>query len=59
MVPDNEMEQKPELLLEAARTLVKDETKRAELAKKLHEESKTDAAERLADILVEIGANKS
>ena len=59
VVPDNEMEQKPELLLEAARTLVKDETKRAELAKKLHEESKTDAAERLADILVEIGANKS
>ena len=59
VVPDNEMEQKPELLLEAARTLVKDEVKRAELAKKLHEESKTDAAERLADILVEIGANKS
>ena len=59
MVPDNEMEQKPELLLEAARTLVEDETKRAELAKKLHEESKTDAAERLADILVEIGTNKS
>ena len=59
VVPDNEMEQKPELLLEAARTLVEDEVKRAELAKKLHEESKADAAERLADILVEIGANKS
>ena len=59
VVPDSEMEQKPELLLEAARTLVKDEVKRSELAKKLHEESKTDAAERLADILVEIGANKS
>ena len=48
------MLEKPELLLEAARTLVKSPKKREELAEKLHAESKTDAAERLADILIEI-----
>ena len=31
--------------------------KREELSEKLHSESKTNAAERLADILIELGSN--
>jgi len=58
VVPDNEMVEKPSRLFDAIKTLVKSPKKREELAKKLHDESKTDAAEQLADILVEI-ATKS
>ncbi len=54
VVPDSKMEEKPELLLEAVRTLVRSPKKREELSAKLHAESKPDAAERLADILIEI-----
>jgi UDP-N-acetylglucosamine--N-acetylmuramyl-(pentapeptide) pyrophosphoryl-undecaprenol N-acetylglucosamine transferase len=59
VVPDSKMEEDPTLLLEATRTLIRSPKKCEELAEKLHAESKTDAAERLADILVEIatGAN--
>jgi UDP-N-acetylglucosamine--N-acetylmuramyl-(pentapeptide) pyrophosphoryl-undecaprenol N-acetylglucosamine transferase len=59
VVPDSKMEEDPTLLLESTRTLIRSPKKREELAEKLHAESKTDAAERLADILVEIatGAN--
>lgn len=53
VIPDSKMEEKPELLLEAVRTLVRSPKKREELSAKLHAESKTDAAERLADILIE------
>ena len=56
VVPDSKMNENPELLLEEARKLIRSPKKREELAQKLHEESKTNAAERLADILVEIGA---
>ena len=57
VVPDSKMEKDPTLLLEATRTLIRSPKKREELAEKLHAESKTDAAERLADILVEIATD--
>jgi UDP-N-acetylglucosamine--N-acetylmuramyl-(pentapeptide) pyrophosphoryl-undecaprenol N-acetylglucosamine transferase len=58
VVPDSEMEKAPEKLLDAVKMLVKKPEKREELAVKLHEEAKTDAAEKLANILIEIGVNK-
>lgn len=54
VVPDSKMVEDPKVLLEAVKTLVKSPKKREELARNLHEEAKTDAAERLADILIEI-----
>ncbi len=59
VVPDSKMVEDPKLLFEAVKTLVKDDKKREELSQKLHDESKNDAAERLADILVEIGVGNS
>lgn len=56
VVPDNKMLEDPNLLLEDIKTLIKSSKKREELATRLHDESKTDAAERLADILIEIAA---
>ena len=56
-IPDYKMVEKPELLLEEIRTLIKSPKKREELSEKLHSESKTNAAERLADILIELGSN--
>ena len=56
VVPDSKMVEKPELLLEEVKKLVKSDKRREELAAKLHSESKTNAAERLADILLEITA---
>ena len=53
MVKDGDMVENPNLLLEAIRTLVRSPKKREELSEKLHTESKTDAAARLADILIE------
>jgi UDP-N-acetylglucosamine:LPS N-acetylglucosamine transferase len=52
-VKDGDMVENPNLLLEAIRTLVRSPKKREELSEKLHTESKTDAATRLADILIE------
>jgi UDP-N-acetylglucosamine--N-acetylmuramyl-(pentapeptide) pyrophosphoryl-undecaprenol N-acetylglucosamine transferase len=54
VVPDSEMEKDPTKLLEAVKTLMKSPKKREELSEKLHSESKTDAASRLADILLGI-----
>ena len=54
VVPDSRMEEDPTLLLEAARTLIRSPKKREELAANLHAESKNNAAERLADILIEL-----
>ena len=56
VVPDSKMVEKPELLLEEVKKLIKSDKKREELAAKLNSESKTNAAERLADILLEITA---
>ena len=58
VVPDSKMVEDPKLLLEAVKSLVKDEKKAAELAQNLHDETKTDAAERLAGILVEIATEQ-
>ena len=55
VVPDSKMEEDPELLLEMVKTLVKSPKKREELATALHAEARTDAAERIADTLIEIG----
>jgi len=55
VVFDSEMMEKPEKLLEAIKTLIRSPKKREELASNLHAEAKTDAAERLADILIEVG----
>ncbi len=57
IVPDSKIVEEPKALLTAIKKLVNDPKRREELAKNLHEESKTDAAVRLADILIEIGAN--
>ena len=53
VVPDSEMVEKPEVLLNAIKTLVRSPKKREELSAKLQEEAKSDAAARLADILIE------
>ncbi len=58
VVPDSKMVEDPKLLLEAVKSLVKNEKKAAELAQNLHDETKTDAAERLAGILVEIATEQ-
>jgi UDP-N-acetylglucosamine--N-acetylmuramyl-(pentapeptide) pyrophosphoryl-undecaprenol N-acetylglucosamine transferase len=53
VVPDAEMVEKPEVLLNAIKTLIRSPKKREELSAKLREEAKSDAAARLADILIE------
>lgn len=58
VVPDSKMVEDPKLLFESVKTLVKNEKKAAELAQNLHDETKTDAAERLAGILVEIATEQ-
>ena len=58
MVRDDKMVEKPELLIEKVRELVKKPAKRRALAEKLHEEVKADAAKRLAEIVIEVGENK-
>ena len=44
--------------VEAIKELVKGKKRAAELAQNLHDESRTDASERLAGILVEIGTEQ-
>lgn len=55
MVPDDKMREKPELLLEEVRHLVRAPKERRELAKRLHEEAKLDAAKSLAEIVISVG----
>lgn len=57
VVPDEKMQVQPGLLLEEIRHLVRSPKKRAEMAKKLHNEAKSDAAKHLAEILIGIGEN--
>ena len=52
MLKDSEMVKNPELLLEKIRTLIKNPRKCADMADKLHEGSRTDAAKRLAEIIL-------
>lgn len=56
MVEDEKMQQSPKLLLDEVRHLVRAPRERAELASKLHDEAKPDAAARLATIVLEVGA---
>ena len=58
MVKDSKMVEKPELLLEEIRTLVRSPRKRADLAETLHKEAKSDAAAHLAEIIIGVGTDK-
>lgn len=58
VVPDSKMVENPQLLLNAVRTLIRSPKKREELSANLHEMAKTNAAEKLADILIEIATEK-
>jgi len=53
VVSDMEMVKDPTKLLEEIRHLVKSPRLRAEMADRLHEESRGDAAKRLAEIILE------
>ncbi|MBQ3464471.1 UDP-N-acetylglucosamine--N-acetylmuramyl-(pentapeptide) pyrophosphoryl-undecaprenol N-acetylglucosamine transferase [Candidatus Saccharibacteria bacterium] len=55
VVNDEEMTKKPEVLLEAVRELVRRPKEREKLAENLNKETKTGAAERLAEIVIEAG----
>lgn len=55
MVPDEKMQQNPNLLLEEMRHLVRAPRERETLAGKLHAEAMPDAAMRLAKIVIEVG----
>ena len=55
MVADERMQQQPGILLEAVRHLVRAPRERERLAEKLHEEVRLDAAEKLAEIVLEVG----
>lgn len=53
VVRNDKMAKKPELLLEAIRTLVRSPKKRLKMAQQLHEFTRTGAAKSLAEILIE------
>ena len=55
MVPDEKMQQNPNLLLDEIRHLVRAPRERETLAEKLHAEAMPDAAMRLAKIVMEVG----
>ena len=59
VVPDEKMVKKPELLLDVARTLVRSPKKREEMAEKLHEMARPDAAEKLAEIIINLGQGEA
>ncbi len=54
MVTDERMQQQPGVLLEEVRHLVRAPKEREKLAAKLHDHAKVDAAERLAQILIDV-----
>lgn len=58
MVPDAVMQKDPSELLEVTRHLVRAPKEREQLADKLHAEAKPDAAEKLAEILVEVSEHR-
>ena len=58
MVPDAVMQKDPSELLELTRHLVRAPKEREQLADKLHAEAKPDAAEKLAEILVEVSEHR-
>lgn len=58
MVTDVVMQKDPNELLEAVRHLVRASKERKQLAEKLHAEAKPDAAEKLAEILVDVSERR-
>ena len=54
VIGDEEMHEKPELLLKEVRKLLKNDAKRAELAKQLKTFSKENAAKNLVDIVLDV-----
>ncbi|MBQ7802839.1 UDP-N-acetylglucosamine--N-acetylmuramyl-(pentapeptide) pyrophosphoryl-undecaprenol N-acetylglucosamine transferase [Candidatus Saccharibacteria bacterium] len=52
VIDDEKMMKKPELLLETVRELSRKPAERRKLAEKLHAEAKSDAAEKLAEIIL-------
>lgn len=58
MVKDARMVQQPGILLQEIQSLVRSPKRRAQLAEKLSEIAKFDAAERLAEILLGVGSGK-
>ena len=52
VVKDSEMVKHPELLLDAVRRLIRSPRLRADLADRLHEEARSDAAKHLAEIII-------
>ena len=59
VIYDERLMKQSGLLLEEVRTLVRSPKKREELAKKLGATAKREAAKRLAEILVEVGKNRT
>ena len=59
VIYDEKLLNQPGLLLEEVRGLVRSPKKREELAKKLGATAKREAAKRLAEILVEVGKNRT
>ena len=57
MLKDSDMMKNPMKLLEEVRRLVRSPRLRADLADRLHEEARTDSAEKLADIILEEANN--
>ena len=53
VVNDAKMLEKPELLLDEIRHLIRSPKLRAEMAEKFHEEARADAAKRLAELILE------
>mgnify|MGYP003301275051 CR=1 FL=1 len=49
MIDDTDALEKPELVLEEVRTLMRSPRKRADMAEKLHKEARSDAAKRVAE----------
>ncbi len=58
MVPDEKMRRKPQILLNEIRRLVRSPKVRRSLAEKLHAQATPDAAERLAQILIDVSEQR-
>ena len=58
VVEDGEMVKKPELLLEAVKTLMRSPKKRQDMAVTLRSFVKDDAAERLANTIISVAKNQ-
>ena len=53
VLKDSEMQKNPKRLLDDIRHIIRSPKLRADLAEKLHEEARSDAAKRLAEIILE------